>query len=294
MIYVRDKGRMCNNILQYGHLYAWGRKHGRRTLSMRFAYKYPYFRICGTPGHNFFRYLMGKWGAKLGLIPVVSFHEKDADTSAQESVMLTARNVVAEGWEARFYPEFIEYFDEILSLFAFRPEVEKAADRTMGAAHVDTFDIGIHIRRGDYARWQDGRYFFSDAQYQKVIGRIIECADAMRAENGDAPSDIRVFICGNDPALDEAGFLDEIGKIAHRRADRGGHDHRVEVIFPKGNPAEDLCVLSRCRLLAGPPSTYSLVASMYGTARLYWIMDPEKEISRDDFREFKELFTQII
>ncbi|MDO5130828.1 MAG: hypothetical protein Q4D64_13035, partial [Prevotellaceae bacterium] len=43
MIFVRDKGRMCNNILQYGHVYAWAREHGKRAVSMCFAYKYRYF-----------------------------------------------------------------------------------------------------------------------------------------------------------------------------------------------------------------------------------------------------------
>ena len=60
MIFVRDKGRMCNNILQYAHLYAWGREHHRATLSMRFAYKYRYFHICDTPHHSMVWYLMGK------------------------------------------------------------------------------------------------------------------------------------------------------------------------------------------------------------------------------------------
>ena len=46
MIFVHDKGRMANNMLQYGHVYAWGRAHGRTTMSMRFAYKYPWFQIC--------------------------------------------------------------------------------------------------------------------------------------------------------------------------------------------------------------------------------------------------------
>ena len=40
MIFVRDKGRMCNNILQFGHVYAWAREHDRKAVSMRFAYKY--------------------------------------------------------------------------------------------------------------------------------------------------------------------------------------------------------------------------------------------------------------
>ena len=45
MIFVRDKGQMCNNILQYGHVYAWAREHGQKAFSMRFAYKYRYFHI---------------------------------------------------------------------------------------------------------------------------------------------------------------------------------------------------------------------------------------------------------
>ena len=60
---------MANNMLQYGHVYAWGREHGRTTMSMRFAYKYPWFQICETPHHNFMTYLFAKYGAKLGLFP---------------------------------------------------------------------------------------------------------------------------------------------------------------------------------------------------------------------------------
>ena len=63
MLFVRDKGRMCNNILQYGHVYAWAREHRRRSVSMRFAYKYPYFHICHTRYHNFVVYVLAKLAA---------------------------------------------------------------------------------------------------------------------------------------------------------------------------------------------------------------------------------------
>ena len=84
MIFVHDKGRMANNILQYGHVYAWGREHGRKTMSMRFAYKYPWFHICHTPHHNFPTYLFAKYAAKLGLIPSV------ATASRKTAELLTA------------------------------------------------------------------------------------------------------------------------------------------------------------------------------------------------------------
>ena len=280
MIYVRDKGRMCNNILQYGHLYAWGRKHGRRTLSMRFAYKYPYFHICDTPGHNFFRYLIGKLGAQTGLFPVVAFHEKNEDTADRENILFRSRNAVAEGWEARFYSEFLEYFEEIKSLFAFKKEVCDSAIRTLEAGEIPgSLKLGIHIRRGDYSRWQEGRYFFSDDQYIEIIKKIISSLPEGR--------DVSVYICGNDPTLDEKKYLDALSELGDRR--------KIKVSFPKGNPGEDLCLLSECDLLAGPPSTFTLVASMYKEIPLYWIKDADKEVIEEkDFGRFRKLFKEII
>jgi len=102
MIFVRDKGRMCNNLLQYGHVYAWGREHGRQTMSMRFAYKYPYFHICHTRWHNFPTYAAVKCAAKLGLLPVASFDRPDADSARLEALMLDSRHIVVEGWQARW------------------------------------------------------------------------------------------------------------------------------------------------------------------------------------------------
>ena len=84
MIFVHDKGRMANNMLQYGHVYAWGREHGCPTMSMRFAYKYPWFHICHTRHHNFPTYVFAKYAAKWGLIPTVHFDEEGADYSREE------------------------------------------------------------------------------------------------------------------------------------------------------------------------------------------------------------------
>ena len=85
---------MANNMLQYGHVYAWGREHGRTTMSMRFAYKYPWFEICDTRHHNFPTYLFAKYGAKMGLIPTVHFDQEDGDYSHEEQMMLEKRMIV--------------------------------------------------------------------------------------------------------------------------------------------------------------------------------------------------------
>jgi hypothetical protein len=51
---------MANNIYQYAHVYAWGREHGRTTMSMRFAHMYPDFQLAHSRYHNTFFYLVAK------------------------------------------------------------------------------------------------------------------------------------------------------------------------------------------------------------------------------------------
>ncbi len=260
---------MCNNILQYGHFYAWGREHGRQTMSMRFAYKFQYFRICDTPNHNFFRYTIAKYAAKWGLIPTLEFNEEGVGTAAQEQVMLAKKHIAVVGWEARWYDLFLKYKREIVDLFAFKPSVVKACEPLLAESPQGACRLGVHIRRGDYATWYDGKYFFSDDVFLRLIRQFI----------AQHPHTV-VYICGNDSSLDKARYRRELAD--------------AKVIFPKGNAAEDLCVLSECDYLIGPPSTFSLTASMYHDIPLYWIKDGEAPLTESSFGYFDDLFQHIL
>lgn len=262
---------MCNNILQYGHLYAWGREHGRQTVSMRFAYKYRYFHICHTRHHNFLVYAAAKYAAKLGLLPVADFGvDAPNDPERQEQLLLSHRHIVAEGWYARFYDLFLKYKADIIALFDFDKAVRRPVDRLIASQPRTDVRLGVHIRRGDYRTWHGGRYYYTDAQY---VGQIRQFIDLHRGQS------VQLFICGNDPSLDEAAF---------REALPG-----VPLSFPKGNPAEDLYLLSRCDWLMGPPSTFTLVAAMYRDVPLCWIEDAEARLTEASFGHFDELFKNI-
>ena len=266
MIFVHDKGRMANNILQYGHFYAWGRENGRKTMSMRFAYKYPYFRICQTPHHNFLTYVFAKYAAKWGLIPILHFDDKDGDYTNHEQQMLTRKLLMVTGWEARWYDTFLKYKQEIINLFAFNDAVEQKVKPLMG----DGIRLGVHIRRGDYDRFYGGRFFYSDEQYVQVIRNFVKLH----------PDDqITVYICGNDPKLNRDYYREQLSNC--------------QVVFPDGNPGEDLCLLSHCHYLIGAPSTVTLVASMYRDLPLYWIEEPRQELTEESFKRFDYLFKHI-
>ena len=288
MIFVHDRGRMANNILQYGHVYAWGREHGCRTMSMRFAYKYPYFHICDTKHHNFATYVFAKYAAKWGLIQTVTFSDDEAQNRRNEDVMLQKRMLVVTGWEARWYDLFLKYKAEILALFAFHEDIErkvteiirgKRKEVTANALATEGTQesgkrklcLGIHIRRGDYATFYDGKFFYSDEQYVGVIRRFL----ALHPDQ-----QVRVFICGNDPKLDKDYYRQALSEC--------------EVVFPDGNPGEDLCLLSHCDYLMGAPSTFSLVAAMYHDRPLYWIMDADAPLHDSSFGYFDDLFQHIL
>ncbi|MBO4826977.1 MAG: alpha-1,2-fucosyltransferase [Prevotella sp.] len=277
MIFVHDKGRMANNILQYGHVYAWGREHNRQTMSMRFAYKYPHFHISHTRHHNFPTYVFAKYAAKWGLIPTVSFDEP-LDEEKKEIVDRELLNrkynmVLVSGWYARWYDLFLKYKPEILQLFAFDDKIEHKVAETMKTSN--GLRLGVHIRRGDYATFQGGRFLYSDEQYIAVIRQFCSL-------HPEEP--LTIYICGNDPKLNKDYFREEL---------RGEGGNERTIVFPEGSPTEDLCLLSHCNYLIGAPSTFSLVAAMYRDLPLYWIENPDSKLTEDSFRRFDYLFRHI-
>ena len=267
MIFVTDKGRLCNNILQYGHLYAWGREHGRQTMSMRFAHMYPQFHISHTKYHNTLVYVMAKMAAKCKLITTVDFNDINSDYAREQQIMLNKSHVLAKGWCVRFPDLFKKYKHEILQLFDFSNQVKASVSKKLLSPKDNRIRIGVHIRRGDYATWCRGTYFYNDEQYASVIQQVIELLPKEQIE---------IFICGNDPKLNRNYFLKSFGG--------------TRVKFPDGSPAEDLCLLSQCDYLIGPPSTFTLVASMYHDTPLYWITDATKTLTLSDFKTFNYLF----
>lgn len=270
MIFVRDKGQMCNNILQYAHMYAWGREHGQKTMSMRFAYKYQYFNICHTKYHCFPVYAFAKYAACFGLIKTMSFDELMGEEEENRRLQaLSGKSFMVEGWQVRFYGLFLKYKREILQLFAFNKDIADGVEKYIQANSPNAvIRIGVHIRRGDYKTWCGGKYFFSDEVYVAYIRKCLEIY---------GKDSTTVCICTNDRSLDKEYYRRHLGDVG--------------LLFPQGNPAEDLCLLSRCDYLIGAPSTFSLVASMYRDVPLCWMEEADAETMR--FDRFDNLFKNI-
>jgi len=269
MIFVSGFGQMCNNILQFGHLYAWGKVHGVKVIAMRFCYKYQYFAICKTRYYNWFTYLFAKYGVKLRFIPVVSFIKEDMN---RENILRLqkSRFVLYKEWDFRDYDAFLAHREEIKKLFAFQPGVIRKIEKQLPQKEENVIRLGVHVRRGDYKTWMNGNYYYSDEDFIEVIKSFC----TLFPENS-----IEILATSNDKNLSYEKYKTALSAKIH---------------FLSGNPAEDLYALSTCDYLLGPPSTFSLMAAFYNDSDLYWILDKNQPLNKESFQKFDCLFRHII
>ena len=299
MIFARDKSQMCNNLLQYAHVYAWGRAHGRKVISMRFSYKYQFFHICHTSLTGFGWYLLAKYAAALKILPTANFKSQDCDLAALERKMLSHRHIVVSGWNVRFYDHFLNYRDEICQLFQIDSQYTEPVRSRMKAeeAGCEGVKLGVHIRRGDYAQWQYGKYCFDDDAYARHINRFAEMVnyklsnctlnhedrsrDSLGKSDHEPVPVIHVYLSTNDPEVSVETFQRLCPKV------------RIHLL--QGSAPSDLYMLSACDYVMGPPSTFSLVAAMYRDLPLYRMDSPDETLMTPEaFRKFDYWFRHII
>ena len=280
MIFARDKSQMCNNLLQYAHVYAWGREHGRKVISMRFSYKYRYFHICHTNLTGFGWYLFAKYMAALKLLPTASFKHRDCDREALERKMLRHRNIVVSGWFVRYYDLFLKYRQEICDLFTLDEQYTAPVKAKMLEAEklstlnsqLSTIRLGVHIRRGDYAEWRDGIYCYDDEVYARHINRFASL---------HPNEELHVYLSTNDKEVSATDFQQ--------------HCPQVVIHHLQGNAPEDLFMLSECDYLIGPPSTFSLVATMYRDIPLYRMDTADaSQMTEEGFKLFAYWFQNMV
>lgn len=118
--------------------------------------------------------------------------------------------------------------------------------------------VGVHIRKGDYANFQGGSFFFSNAGYVNFIKQIMKM-EMFKNKN------LGFLLCSDE----EIKMTDFKG---------------INIIKSSGHFVEDLYALSCCDFIIGPKSTYSLWASFYGKKPLLHILDKEMKLLEHQFK----------
>jgi Glycosyl transferase family 11 len=179
--------------------------------------------------------------------------------SWRPSVLNKKGNIVFLGsW---FHPKdvsaLLEFKDVIVKLFDPRTIYKNRVDILFrDLRNCQDLIIGIHIRRGDYARFYGGIYLFDDNIYKNYMKAV---QDAFR--------DTRVcFFLSSDEMIVNSHF--DGYKIAY---------------LERPVMVEDMYALSQCDYILGPPSTFSMWASFIGDVPLRIVKYKDEEIALDQF-----------
>lgn len=195
--------------------------------------------------------------SKLGILKFVRF-DKTLDESENEKKLLEAFDksdiVYAAGWRFRVSHLTEKYNSEMADKYALKESLYKNNKlvKELNELKLHNYTlVGIHIRRGDYKKWNKGIYFFNDNVYIEYIESISK-------------------------------QLFRQGKDKHKFILFSNEDLNIQesenILISKENWYIDHHLMSSCNYLIGPPSTFTLWASYIGNVKIFHIFDKKENI----------------
>jgi hypothetical protein len=119
--------------------------------------------------------------------------------------------------------------------------------------------VGVHIRRGDYSSYRNGKWYFSNRDFLRW----------MEAISSFFQSDKVGFVLASNEKLDPDEF------------------YPCKTIKSPGHFIVDMYSLAACDLIIGPPSTFSGWASFVGGIPICFLEDKNQKINSLDFEVWK-------
>jgi hypothetical protein len=290
IIFSHKSGQLGNRLFSFAHLIAHAKANDLRLINLAFDEYAQYFQstskdifcrfpqeesIIRTSRFRSFFFFVNKLALKILRItrvlkspfhsvivadlPHYSFNGNEYFDLNEQSFTELAKQkpmVFLFGRFFRDFKNFQKYQNTVRSYFTPVHEIEARVTSLIEKCKADSdLVIGVHIRRGDYALFADGKYFYSPAQYLEKMKQLQNCMPNKR---------IKFLICSND----NVEFNDSV----------------IRIQKATGHVVEDMYALSKCDLIIGPPSTYSLWASFYGHKPLCQLTDLTQELNISSFK----------
>ncbi len=159
--------------------------------------------------------------------------EGDQFRSAVES----GRTLLLQGWRFRGPRLLQEHWSQIREFFSISPFDQEAIRRTMHQARRESdLVIGVHIRRGDYAQFQGGRYCFEDQLYAEWMHSVCEQLPGRK---------VQFLVCSHEQ-LNLKNFSG------------------LNITPGPGSALRDMYALAETDWMMGPPSTFTTWAAFVG------------------------------
>ncbi len=187
-------------------------------------------------------------------------HQADCyDMNNPDYIHLATSNrllIIKDAWLFRDFVNLNRHADQVRTFFTPVERHSSAVSNLISRARHDCeLLVGIHIRQGDYKRWQGGKYYFTTPEYAAVMKSFAMTMPEKR---------IKFLICSNEEQ-DESVFQD------------------LNYVMGDNHQLEDMYAFARCDFLIGPPSTYTTWASFYGSVPLFTLSTGSDAVSSDRF-----------
>ncbi|CCG98815.1 hypothetical protein FAES_0804 [Fibrella aestuarina BUZ 2] len=169
----------------------------------------------------------------------------------------TQQRVIVTHWDFRDYESFNQQYAALKNMFALPAQAQKEATELIEKARCQgNMVVGVHLRRGDYAAWKGGKYYYDDDAYAGMMAHITDLLPEKR---------VTFVLCSNEP-IRHAAFANWSTVVSDKTF------------------LGDLATLSQCDLLFGPPSTFSGWASFIGQVPHYHMHQPNAKPRFDEFK----------
>ena len=256
-------GRWGNRIMLFSYLISWAQKHNCQIINPSFAeYSeyFPYFKnnkLCFFPDeeNNFIKILslfsrhVNKAVKRLTLrkFKLPYCHIVDLENKYKNTNSLNIKSLINDKKIILFHGflfgerdyTLVDSNRELLNyVFSFTKNIN---DRCFELRNNISFDkiIGVCMRQGDYKTYLDGKFYLNDSKYLELIKNLT----SIFPEYG-------IFIACEE--LKE-NFKPDNSIVSYQ------------------NPALNLCMLSKCDFLIGPPSTFLTWAAFYNNIEVCYI-----------------------
>lgn len=172
-----------------------------------------------------------------------------------------------KGWQTRTDTRFLQQtLPQLKHIFRPKDEIMSKAKGLISEINNEAdVVVGVHIRRGDYATWNDGQFFYSLEEYHQFM---------LRVQQLYKDKNVSFFISSNED------FSLDIFEGC--KCQRFGKEPSGAIL--------DLYTLSLCDRIIGPFSSYSRWASFIGEVPLCFLETKDQQFTEDCFSKIVDYF----
>lgn len=266
-IIIDEPGQMCNRFWSYLDSIAWAIRNNKKVYILLFDKSIVDYNNLRNNKYVSFPFYNKTIIDKIGYDKYISIIRKIIPRNKVIAKLLYLNkrlNLFHYGWELRYDNYYFpSCYKEIQYLFLPNKKIQREVESLIQKYKNKTNSciIGVHIRRGDYKTFWNGRFYYD---YNEYITWMTECINVYNNKN------VYFYISSNEnipiELFDKFNLINTTNQSA----------------------AFDLYALSLCDRIIGPISTFSRWASFIGNVPLCFLFKKTKIKSDDVFSPIKD------